>query len=441
MLPTSDLPEPSRAPPATKCSTRTSSSSTAISTRSPRSRTTIERSTDSRRARNSASDRIGTRRRPASRPSRRRWRLASSRVEPRTLCTPSPSSSRCSRGGRTFVTVTVPGGSVSSPTSAVSSPLPRRRRLRRRRRVVPASSSAEAASSDSSSSAVSSPFSASVPGAPDSVSSSAPASPVSSVVSSSAPSVPRPRPRPRRPRRRRLRPASVSSPSSAPAGSASVAPSDATSAGFSSTRSARPAAGGREGAWNKGVGGANSGASGAPGSAACSPVPSTVLSRPVLSCGVASSVPTSGSAGSGSSEAATCSATFFSTLDWALRTSTPSEASAASTSRLVRASLLASACTRILSGRSSSAGTVTGPPDPPAGDSVFDIQLLRPRAPPVGGGRAGATCSSLAALRDEQSSGLAPPGRAVLLGGEPGPGALDQAPVPPVPIRCFGLGW
>ena len=51
---------------------------------------TIVRSTDSRRARNSASDRIGGRRRPASRPSRRRWRLASRRVEPRTLCTPSP---------------------------------------------------------------------------------------------------------------------------------------------------------------------------------------------------------------------------------------------------------------------------------------------------------------------------------------------------------------
>ena len=42
----------------------------------------MTRSTASRRARNSASVRIGGRRRPASRPSRRRWRLASSRVEP-----------------------------------------------------------------------------------------------------------------------------------------------------------------------------------------------------------------------------------------------------------------------------------------------------------------------------------------------------------------------
>ncbi len=46
------------------------------------SRTTITRSTASRRARNSASVRTGGRRRPASRPSRRRCRLASSRVEP-----------------------------------------------------------------------------------------------------------------------------------------------------------------------------------------------------------------------------------------------------------------------------------------------------------------------------------------------------------------------
>src|SRR5437764_938582 len=47
------------------------------------------RSTASRRARNSDSDRIGGRVRRCSRPSRRRWRLASSRVEPDTPCTSS----------------------------------------------------------------------------------------------------------------------------------------------------------------------------------------------------------------------------------------------------------------------------------------------------------------------------------------------------------------
>ena len=59
-----------------------SSSSTAIWARSSRCRMIILRATDSRRARNSASLRIGARRRPASRPSRRRCRLASIRVEP-----------------------------------------------------------------------------------------------------------------------------------------------------------------------------------------------------------------------------------------------------------------------------------------------------------------------------------------------------------------------
>jgi hypothetical protein len=105
----------------------------------------------------------------------------------------------------------------------------------------------------------------------------------------------------------------------------------------------------------------------------------------------------------------TCSATFRSMLDWALRTSTPSPASAARISRLVRASLLARACTRILSGRSSRAGTVTGPPGPPAGNSLFDIQLLRPRAPLMEAAAQGHVQFSLRAVRDEQSSGLAPP--------------------------------
>ena len=49
----------------------------------------MTRSTASRRARNSDSVRIGGRVRRCSRPSRRRWRLASSRVEPETPCTSS----------------------------------------------------------------------------------------------------------------------------------------------------------------------------------------------------------------------------------------------------------------------------------------------------------------------------------------------------------------
>ncbi len=52
-------------------------------------RTNISRSTFSRRARNSDSVKIGARRRPASRPSRRRLRFASSRVEPDSLSEPS----------------------------------------------------------------------------------------------------------------------------------------------------------------------------------------------------------------------------------------------------------------------------------------------------------------------------------------------------------------
>ena len=69
-----------------------SSSRTAIWVRSPVWRTAITRSTASRRARNSASVRIGARRRPVSRLSRRRWRLASSLVEPLTPRTPSSSA-------------------------------------------------------------------------------------------------------------------------------------------------------------------------------------------------------------------------------------------------------------------------------------------------------------------------------------------------------------
>jgi len=47
----------------------------------------MDRSTASRLARNSDSVMI-VRRRPASRPSRRRWRLASSRVDPRSAVNP-----------------------------------------------------------------------------------------------------------------------------------------------------------------------------------------------------------------------------------------------------------------------------------------------------------------------------------------------------------------
>ena len=58
----------------------------------------MTRSTASRRARNSDSVMIGGRRRPESRPSRRRWRLASSRVDPRTGWT-SPAGSSAERPG------------------------------------------------------------------------------------------------------------------------------------------------------------------------------------------------------------------------------------------------------------------------------------------------------------------------------------------------------
>ena len=94
----------------------------------------MTRSTLSRRARNSASVMI-VRRRPASRPSRRRCFLASRRVEPLTAV----GSSRCERGSRTRVTV--PGGSSPSP-----SPDPAPRRRRRRRRLVPLSPSSPCSS-------------------------------------------------------------------------------------------------------------------------------------------------------------------------------------------------------------------------------------------------------------------------------------------------------
>src|SRR5580704_10327349 len=100
-------------------------------------------STDSRRARNSDSVMIGGRRRPVSRPSRRRCFLASSRVEPLTDRTSSllvwPA------GSRTWTTVSGGSSALSSGPSAEP-----RRRLRRRRRpaaVSPSCRSAESASS------------------------------------------------------------------------------------------------------------------------------------------------------------------------------------------------------------------------------------------------------------------------------------------------------
>ena len=98
-----------------------SSSSTAIWVRSPVWRTAITRSTASRRARNSASVRIGARRRPESRLSRRRCRLASSRVEPLTPRTPSSSAApHLARESRTCTTVF--GGSSSDAAGLTVGP-------------------------------------------------------------------------------------------------------------------------------------------------------------------------------------------------------------------------------------------------------------------------------------------------------------------------------
>src|SRR5689334_24645391 len=92
----------------------------------------MDRSTDSRRARNSDSVMIGGRRRPVSRPSRRRCFLASSLVEPLTERTSS-----LPYGSRTCTTVS--GGS-SEPGASGPSPAEPRRRLRRRRRPLPPAS-------------------------------------------------------------------------------------------------------------------------------------------------------------------------------------------------------------------------------------------------------------------------------------------------------------
>src|SRR5215831_2018258 len=107
----------------------------------------MTRSTASRRARNSDSVMTGGLRRPESRPSLRRWRLASSRVDPRTTCTSSPESS-AERPGRTCTTVF--GGS-SGPVWSASAADPRRR-LRRRRRLPPEASSSPGSTGASASS-------------------------------------------------------------------------------------------------------------------------------------------------------------------------------------------------------------------------------------------------------------------------------------------------
>ena len=159
----------------------------------------MTRSTDSRRARNSASFRIGARRRPASRPSRRRCFLASSRVDPRVF-----SESRL-RGSRTLTTVFGGSSGESSSSGEVSE---RRRRRRRRRDVDPPPDESSSSASAESSSFASAESSSSSP----------------SVLSSPAPDLRR---RPRPPRRRRFRPLD-SSPSSAPP-STEASPVDASS--------------------------------------------------------------------------------------------------------------------------------------------------------------------------------------------------------------------
>ena len=189
----------------------------------------MTRSTDSRRARNSASDRICGRRRE-SLVSFRRCRLASSRVDPRTPTT----SAEDDLGSRTCTTVS--SGSSSRTGASGPAPAPRRRRRRLREVVEPPSVESPSASSASAPAA-----STSVEVEPDAAS-TPPASPVvvdccwsSPSACASVPSAPRPRPR--RPRRRRRDPAvppsSVSPsgptvPSAAPSGPAepAAAPSD-----------------------------------------------------------------------------------------------------------------------------------------------------------------------------------------------------------------------
>src|SRR3954449_8800159 len=225
-----------------------SSSRTAICVRSPRWRMTILRSTDSRRARNSASVRIGVRRRPVSRPSRRRWRLASRRVDPVTPRTSSSLVVRPLRPARS-------GRSSSSLSSLRSSPLlvPRRRRRRRRRVLEPVSASSVSVSPSVTSSALSASSSSESESDSDSGS-----SPVSSSESAASSPV-RPRPRPRRPRRRRRLAPDVPSSESSVSSRSSVTSSVSTVSAASAV-SAWSAAGRRRDRLREG------------GGASCSPV-------------------------------------------------------------------------------------------------------------------------------------------------------------------------
>ena len=199
--------------------------------RSPICLTAITRSTDSRRAKNSASVKIGARRRPASRPSRRRIFLASSRVEPRIEL--ASSFFALVRVARTLTTVL--GG--SSGDGSTSDSLPRRRR--RRLRVV-------AEFSESSSSSGSSPASPWV--SEESALASAPDSDSSER-----------RRRPRPPRRRRRRRASSSDSPATTAPDSLVEPSGAAGASaladllFARLRTAARGTEAGSAAWNNGA--------------------------------------------------------------------------------------------------------------------------------------------------------------------------------------------
>ncbi len=185
----------------------------------------ILRATDSRRARNSASLRIGGRRLPASRPSRRRCRLASIRVEPSIPVTSWLDRSR--RDSRTRTTTSL----GSSGEAAASSPRRRRRRLRLRwpsrsagSSVAPGSSPAGSSAAGTASARASATCSTLSPDGNSRLSGT-------SASSSSDSSPPRRRRRPpRRRRRRRL----GSSPSALACSSASSSEPSSTRASESS---------------------------------------------------------------------------------------------------------------------------------------------------------------------------------------------------------------
>ena len=151
----------------------------------------MTRSTDSRRARNSASLTIGARRRPASRPSRRRCFLASRRVEP-------GDRGDLVLGGAGLAD---PGDGVGLGVVGAQPSSPARRRRRRRREVPsPVPSVASESSSADAGPAEASVASSAVSAEPDSV---------ARPRSSPSPDLRRRRP----PRRRRRRPPPSPSPS------------------------------------------------------------------------------------------------------------------------------------------------------------------------------------------------------------------------------------